>query len=160
MFIHKIRRFIQHLEIRIVVSLVSFTFAASNQTKCEMMKILKWTFIGMMLLGACAGGFAFWVLYGSKSQIYGHAIMVVDVAVSKSGKKAFLLAEGNTPARNKSLRCSSVNSVKWSLSPVFRPPHALQKALPYIQEAHWAPDILPHATRFSECPHHRFRSPD
>ena len=26
--------------------------------------------------------------------------MVVDVAVSKSGKKAFLLAEGNTPARN------------------------------------------------------------
>ena len=54
----------------------------------------------------------------------------------------------------------SVNSVKWSLSPVFRPPHALQKALPYIQEAHWAPDILPHATRFSECPHHRFRSPD
>lgn len=26
--------------------------------------------------------------------------MVVDVAESKSGKKAFLLAEGNTPARN------------------------------------------------------------
>ncbi len=32
-------------------------------------------------------------------QRYGHAVMVVDVAVSKSGKKAFLLAEGNTPAR-------------------------------------------------------------
>ena len=31
---------------------------------------------------------------------YGHAIMVVDVAVDKNGKKAFLLAEGNTPARN------------------------------------------------------------
>lgn len=31
---------------------------------------------------------------------YGHAIMVVDVAVNKSGKKAFLLAEGNTPARD------------------------------------------------------------
>ena len=31
---------------------------------------------------------------------YGHAIMVVDVAVSKNGKKAFLLAEGNTPARD------------------------------------------------------------
>lgn len=31
---------------------------------------------------------------------YGHAVMVVDVAVSKSGKKAFLLAEGNTPARD------------------------------------------------------------
>ncbi len=31
---------------------------------------------------------------------YGHAVMVVDVAESKSGKKAFLLAEGNTPARN------------------------------------------------------------
>jgi hypothetical protein len=26
--------------------------------------------------------------------------MVVDVAVNSSGKKAFLLAEGNTPARN------------------------------------------------------------
>ena len=31
---------------------------------------------------------------------YGHAAMVVDVAVSKNGKKAFLLAEGNTPARD------------------------------------------------------------
>ena len=31
---------------------------------------------------------------------YGHAVIVVDVAESKSGKKAFLLAEGNTPARN------------------------------------------------------------
>ena len=34
--------------------------------------------------------------YGQK---YGHAVMVVDVAVNESGKKAFLLAEGNTPAR-------------------------------------------------------------
>ena len=34
--------------------------------------------------------------YGQK---YGHAVMVVDVAVSKHGRKAFLLAEGNTPAR-------------------------------------------------------------
>jgi hypothetical protein len=33
-------------------------------------------------------------------QEYGHAVMVVDVAVNKDGKKAFLLAEGNTPARN------------------------------------------------------------
>ena len=32
-------------------------------------------------------------------QTYGHAVMVVDVAVNKHGKKAFLLAEGNTPAR-------------------------------------------------------------
>lgn len=31
---------------------------------------------------------------------YGHAVMVVDVAVNKRGKKAFLLAEGNTPARD------------------------------------------------------------
>ncbi len=32
---------------------------------------------------------------------YGHAVMVVDVAVnSLTGSKAFLLAEGNTPARN------------------------------------------------------------
>ena len=30
---------------------------------------------------------------------YGHAVMVVDVAVNKDGKKAFLLAQGNTPAR-------------------------------------------------------------
>lgn len=35
--------------------------------------------------------------YGQK---YGHAVMVVDVAISKGGRKAFLLAEGNTPARN------------------------------------------------------------
>ena len=34
--------------------------------------------------------------YGQK---YGHAVMVVDVAVNKHGRKAFLLAEGNTPAR-------------------------------------------------------------
>ena len=32
-------------------------------------------------------------------QQYGHAVMVVDVAVNKNGKKVFLLAEGNTPAR-------------------------------------------------------------
>lgn len=32
-------------------------------------------------------------------QQYGHAVMVVDVAVNSNGKKAFLLAEGNTPAR-------------------------------------------------------------
>lgn len=32
---------------------------------------------------------------------YGHAVMVVDVARNpRTGKKAFLLAEGNTPARN------------------------------------------------------------
>lgn len=31
---------------------------------------------------------------------YGHAIMVVDVAVDKDGNKAYLLAEGNTPARD------------------------------------------------------------
>lgn len=31
---------------------------------------------------------------------YGHAVMVVDVAVNKNGKKTFLLAEGNTPARD------------------------------------------------------------
>ena len=32
-------------------------------------------------------------------QRYGHAVMVVDVAINNNGKKAFLLAEGNTPAR-------------------------------------------------------------
>ena len=31
---------------------------------------------------------------------YGHAVMVVDVATDKKGRKAVLLAEGNTPARD------------------------------------------------------------
>lgn len=31
---------------------------------------------------------------------YGHAIMVVDVATDRKGRKAVLLAEGNTPARD------------------------------------------------------------
>lgn len=31
---------------------------------------------------------------------YGHAVMVVDVAENKDGKKVFLLTEGNTPARD------------------------------------------------------------
>lgn len=35
----------------------------------------------------------------AKSKL-GHAIMVVDVAVDRHGNKAFLLAEGNTPARD------------------------------------------------------------
>ena len=35
--------------------------------------------------------------YGQK---YGHAVMVVDVGINRQGKKVFLLAEGNTPARN------------------------------------------------------------
>ena len=35
------------------------------------------------------------------NQRYGHAVMVIDVARNpKTGKKCFLLAEGNTPARN------------------------------------------------------------
>ena len=33
-------------------------------------------------------------------QKYGHAVMVIDVAQNKHGKKAFLLVEGNTPARD------------------------------------------------------------
>lgn len=33
-------------------------------------------------------------------QPYGHAVMVVDVAENKRGKRAILLAEGNTPARD------------------------------------------------------------
>ena len=31
---------------------------------------------------------------------YGHAVMVVDVAENKNGKHDFMVAEGNTPARN------------------------------------------------------------
>ena len=34
------------------------------------------------------------------NQKYGHAVMVVDVAHDNHGRKAFLLAEGNTPARD------------------------------------------------------------
>ena len=34
------------------------------------------------------------------NQKYGHAVMVVDVDQNKHGKKAFLLVEGNTPARD------------------------------------------------------------
>lgn len=37
---------------------------------------------------------------GRYNQKMGHAIMVADVAVNKKGKKAFLLIEGNTPARS------------------------------------------------------------
>ncbi len=37
---------------------------------------------------------------GRYKQRLGHAIMVADVAVNKSGRKAFLLIEGNTPARS------------------------------------------------------------
>ena len=32
-------------------------------------------------------------------QQYGHAVMVVDVAINERGRKAFLVVEGNTPAR-------------------------------------------------------------
>jgi hypothetical protein len=35
------------------------------------------------------------------NQKYGHAVMVVDVAVNKfTGRRAVILAEGNTPARD------------------------------------------------------------
>ena len=34
---------------------------------------------------------------------YGHAVMVVDVARSRSGKVAIMCIEGNTPAREKHL---------------------------------------------------------
>ena len=44
-----------------------------------------------------------------KGQKYGHAVMVVDVAVNKNGKKAFLLAEGNTPAREMHLMRNFLN---------------------------------------------------
>ena len=37
-------------------------------------------------------------VYPGKGQFLGHAVLAVDVAVNKDGKKAFLLAESNTPA--------------------------------------------------------------
>lgn len=39
-------------------------------------------------------------VYPGNGRFFGHAVIVVDVAVNKNGKKAFLLAEGNTPARD------------------------------------------------------------
>lgn len=39
-------------------------------------------------------------VYSGNGRFLGHAVFVVDVAVNKNGKKAFLLAEGNTPARD------------------------------------------------------------
>lgn len=46
------------------------------------------------------------------NQKYGHAVMVVDVAVNKKGVKAFLLAEGNTPARNIHLMRNFENPIR------------------------------------------------
>lgn len=37
-------------------------------------------------------------VYSGKGQFLDHAVLVVYVAVNKDGEKAFLLAEGNTPA--------------------------------------------------------------
>lgn len=39
-------------------------------------------------------------VYAGNGRFLGHAVIVVDVAVNKNGEKAFLLAEGNTPARD------------------------------------------------------------
>ena len=38
--------------------------------------------------------------YPENGRFLGYAVFVVDVAVNKNGKKSFLLAEGNTPARD------------------------------------------------------------
>ena len=39
-------------------------------------------------------------VYPGNGRFLCHAVFVIDVAVNKNGKKAFLLAEGNTPARD------------------------------------------------------------
>lgn len=39
-------------------------------------------------------------VYPGNGRFLGHAVIVVDVAVDKNGKKAFLLAEGNTSVRD------------------------------------------------------------
>ena len=39
-------------------------------------------------------------VYPGKGQFLGHAVLVAYVTDNKDGKKAFLLAEGNTPARD------------------------------------------------------------
>ena len=44
-----------------------------------------------------------------KNGSYGHAVIVVDVAVNKDGKKAFLVVEGNTPARDMHLMRNTPN---------------------------------------------------
>lgn len=38
--------------------------------------------------------------YPGNGSFLGQAVFVIDIAVNKNGKKAFLLAEGNTPARD------------------------------------------------------------
>ena len=44
-----------------------------------------------------------------KNGSYGHAVIVVDIAVNKDGKKAFLVVEGNTPARDMHLMRNTPN---------------------------------------------------
>lgn len=60
---------------------------------------------------------------GSK---YGHAIMVVDVAVNSEGKKVYMLAEGNTPARD-------IHILKNWLNPFMSPWFSLDENATAIQ---------------------------
>lgn len=52
------------------------------------------------------------------NQKYGHAVMVIDVAQNRHGRKAFLLAEGNTPARDIHVMRNFANPIR---SPWFMP---------------------------------------
>ena len=60
--------------------------------------------------------------YGLKM---GHAIMVVDVAENAKGRKVFLLAEGNTPARN-------IHVMRNLLAPLYSPWFMLDDDADYL----------------------------
>ena len=66
---------------------VASTFSLSREMKVRPLKEIR-------------PGDVFVFPSGRYGQKMGHAVMVVDVAADKDGKKVFLLAEGNTPARN------------------------------------------------------------
>lgn len=66
---------------------VASTFSLSREMKTRPLKDIR-------------PGDVFVYPAGRYNQRMGHAIMVADVAVNKNGKKAFLLIEGNTPARS------------------------------------------------------------
>lgn len=72
---------------------VASTFSLKNGTKRRELKDIR---PGDMFVYA-AGDHDLERKMNSK---YGHAVMVVDVAVDRQGNKAVLLAEGNTPARD------------------------------------------------------------
>lgn len=65
---------------------VASTFSLSRELPCRKLKDIQ---VGDVFVYAARPG-----------KKYGHAVMVVDVAKNSDGKTVFMLAEGNTPARD------------------------------------------------------------